>query len=142
MRNSCSWARGYYDYDNPLPTSIPGIEDFQGKLIHPQFWPEELDYTNKKIVIIGSGATAVTLLPSLLKNGASHVTILQRSPSCFLTQKSTTPSSSWLINTLNRYMWLLLPTLFLKFCRAFPTAARNLLSGYSPIFLSPLSPLF
>jgi len=70
---------GYYDYHNPLKVSIPGIENFKGSVIHPQFWPEDLDYSGKNVVVIGSGATAVTLLPAMAKT-ASHVTMLQRSP--------------------------------------------------------------
>lgn len=70
---------GYYNYYEPLPAIIPGIDTFKGELVHPQFWPEGLKYAQKKIVIIGSGATAVTLLPSLAEK-AAHVTMLQRSP--------------------------------------------------------------
>lgn len=70
---------GYYDYQNPLKTSIPGLENFKGDVIHPQFWPESLDYSGRNVVVIGSGATAVTILPVMAKT-ASHVTMLQRSP--------------------------------------------------------------
>jgi len=73
-------ATGYYNYAQGLETVIPGIKNFKGQVVHPQFWPEDLDYTNKHIVIIGSGATAVTLLPAL-STKASRVTMLQRSPS-------------------------------------------------------------
>src|SRR5450432_4166997 len=62
---------GYYDYHNPLNTKIPGIANFKGRAIHPQFWPEDLDYTGKRMVIIGSGATAVTLLPALTEKASS-----------------------------------------------------------------------
>ncbi|KAL6957693.1 hypothetical protein U1Q18_051444 [Sarracenia purpurea var. burkii] len=55
---------GYYDYDEALPAQIPGIDKFKGKVVHPQFWPKDFDYKGKKVVVIGSGATAVTLLPS------------------------------------------------------------------------------
>lgn len=75
---------GLFDHENPFPTVIPGLDNFQGKIIHPQFWPQDYDYTDKKIVIIGSGATAVTLLPALVKTGAKHVTMLQRSPAYIL----------------------------------------------------------
>ncbi len=60
--------------------SSPAADDFDGTIIHPQHWPEDLDYTGKKIVVIGSGATAVTLIPALADSGAGHVTMLQRSP--------------------------------------------------------------
>lgn len=73
---SCS---GYYDYDQGHEPVFPGIEDFKGQVVKPQFWPEDLDYAGKKVVIIGSGATAVTLVPSM-SHDAAHVTMLQRSP--------------------------------------------------------------
>ena len=72
---------GYYDYDEGYTPDFPGIQDFQGTVVHPQHWPEDLDYAGKKIVVIGSGATAVTLIPALADSGAGHVTMLQRSPS-------------------------------------------------------------
>jgi monooxygenase len=71
---------GYYNYDEGYTPEFPGIEDFGGTVIHPQHWPEDLDYAGKKIVVIGSGATAVTLIPALSNSGAGHVTMLQRSP--------------------------------------------------------------
>ena len=71
---------GYYRYDEGYRPEFKGKEKFQGTLIHPQHWPEDLDYSNKKIVVIGSGATAITLVPELAKK-AQHVTMLQRSPS-------------------------------------------------------------
>ncbi|HLR17093.1 MAG TPA: NAD(P)/FAD-dependent oxidoreductase [Alcanivoracaceae bacterium] len=80
---SCNFlvgCTGYYRYDAGYTPEFPGRENFKGEFIHPQLWPEDLDYSNKKIVIIGSGATAVTLLPSLADK-AQHVTMLQRSPS-------------------------------------------------------------
>jgi cation diffusion facilitator CzcD-associated flavoprotein CzcO len=73
-------ATGYYDYDNGYQPDFPGAESFQGQMIHPQHWPEGLDYTGKKVVVIGSGATAITLVPAMAKGGAEHVTMLQRSP--------------------------------------------------------------
>lgn len=73
---SCS---GYYDYSQGHEPVFAGIEDFAGQVVKPQFWPEDLDYTGKKVVIIGSGATAVTLVPSMAED-AAHVTMLQRSP--------------------------------------------------------------
>lgn len=73
-------ATGYYRYDEGFTPKIPGLEDFQGQVIHPQHWPEDFDAKGKEVVVIGSGATAVTLVPALAKRGA-HVTQLQRSPS-------------------------------------------------------------
>jgi len=74
---------GYYNYDQGYLPDFPGIENFAGACIHPQFWPETLDYRDKEIVVIGSGATAATLIPALAEE-AAHVTMLQRSPSYYL----------------------------------------------------------
>ncbi|HEX9499349.1 MAG TPA: NAD(P)/FAD-dependent oxidoreductase, partial [Mycobacterium sp.] len=71
---------GYYNYDAGFLPTFPGAEQFKGQTIHPQHWPEDLDYTGKKVVVIGSGATAVTLVPTM-SGDAEHVTMLQRSPS-------------------------------------------------------------
>jgi monooxygenase len=76
-------AAGYYDYDGGYTPHFDGREDFRGDIVHPQQWPEDLDYADKKVVIIGSGATAVTMLPAMADT-ASHVTMLQRSPSYVL----------------------------------------------------------
>jgi cation diffusion facilitator CzcD-associated flavoprotein CzcO len=76
---------GYYSYEKPMFAHIPGLaENFKGQTIHPQFWPEDLDYKDKKVVVIGSGATAITLLPALVDGGVGHITQLQRSPSYIL----------------------------------------------------------
>lgn len=72
---------GYYDYDRGFSPDFEGQELFRGTMVHPQHWPEDLDYTGKKVVVIGSGATAVTLVPAMASAGAAHVTMLQRSPS-------------------------------------------------------------
>lgn len=71
---------GYYDYDQGFQPQFPNQEAFKGTFIHPQHWPENLDYSGKKVVIIGSGATAITLVPAMVKGGAGHVIMLQRSP--------------------------------------------------------------
>ena len=73
------FGSGYYNYNDPYTPDFPGIENFTGTVIHPQHWPEDLDYTGKEMVVIGSGATAVSLVPALARK-ASHVTMLQRSP--------------------------------------------------------------
>jgi monooxygenase len=71
---------GYYNYDAGYQPTFPGLDEFEGQCIHPQQWPEGLDYTGKRVVVIGSGATAVTLVPTMAAQ-AAHVTMLQRSPS-------------------------------------------------------------
>jgi cation diffusion facilitator CzcD-associated flavoprotein CzcO len=73
-------ATGYYNYDHPYTPDFRGIENFSGEVVHPQHWPESLDYTGKRVVVIGSGATAISLIPALTQK-AAHVTMLQRSPS-------------------------------------------------------------
>lgn len=83
---SCNYlisCTGYYDYDKGHLPDFPGIATFQGQCIHPQFWPETLDYRGKKVVVIGSGATAVTIVPNMAAE-AQHVTMLQRSPTYIL----------------------------------------------------------
>ncbi|MFE3190940.1 flavin-containing monooxygenase [Nocardia sp. NPDC059240] len=70
---------GYYNYDQGYRPEFPGEENFRGQIVHPQFWPEDLDYRGKKVVVIGSGATAITLIPAM-STDAAHVTMLQRSP--------------------------------------------------------------
>jgi cation diffusion facilitator CzcD-associated flavoprotein CzcO len=74
------FGSGYYNYDEGYTPDFPGLENFTGTVVHPQFWPEDLDYAGKKMVVIGSGATAVSLIPALART-ASKVTMLQRSPS-------------------------------------------------------------
>jgi cation diffusion facilitator CzcD-associated flavoprotein CzcO len=73
---------GYYDYDEGHDPEFPGRETFQGRIVHPQFWPADLDYAGKRVVVIGSGATAVTLVPNMAKQ-AAHVTMLQRTPTWY-----------------------------------------------------------
>jgi Predicted flavoprotein involved in K+ transport len=92
-------AAGYYDYASGYTPHFEGREDFHGPIVHPQQWPEDLDYTGKKVVIIGSGATAVSLLPSVAET-AGHVTMLQRSPSYVL----PVPRQDPIANTLRRLL--------------------------------------
>ena len=79
---TCCWlylASGYYDYDTPHDAQLPGIDRFGGEVVHPQFWPQDFDHTGKNVVVVGSGATAVTLVPAMAEK-AAHVTMLQRTP--------------------------------------------------------------
>jgi monooxygenase len=100
---SCSFlfaASGYYNYDEGFSPTFAGSEDFGGTIIHPQHWPEDLDYTGKKIVVIGSGATAVTLIPALIDSGAGHVTMLQRTP----TYIGSLPDVDPIAEKVNKYL--------------------------------------
>jgi monooxygenase len=83
-------ATGYYDYEQGYLPDFPGVEEFSGQIIHPQHWPEELDYAGKRVVVIGSGATAVTLVPAMA-SAAAHVTMLQRSPTYVVSLPSEDP---------------------------------------------------
>ena len=124
---------GYYDYDQPLESIIPGIDSFKGEVVHPQFWPKDLDHSNKDVVIVGSGATAVTLLPAMSET-ASHVTMLQRSPSYLL----STPSEDGIERTIRKFCntywehklirikWLIIPFMLINFCYYFPNAAKKM----------------
>ena len=88
---------GYYDYAAGYTPDLPGLSDFQGALIHPQHWPADLDYAGKRVVVIGSGATAVTLVPAMAET-AAHVTMLQRSPSYVVSR----PAEDAMANALRR----------------------------------------
>ena len=112
---------GYYSYDKPFMPEFPNQEEFQGRLIHPQFWDESLDYSNKKVIVIGSGATAVTLVPAIAKK-AEHVTMLQRSPSYVI---SGPGEDSW-SNFLNK----ILPTRFTYFLIRWKNILRTSLGFY------------
>lgn len=91
---------GYYNYKQGFQPDFPDVKSYQGQFIHPQHWPENLDYTGKKILIIGSGATAITLVPSLVKGGAGHVTMLQRSP----TYIASVPSLDIIYDKMRKFL--------------------------------------
>ena len=86
---------GYYRYDQGYTPEFPGIEGFGGTVVHPQHWPEDLDYEGKRVVVIGSGATAVTLVPALAKD-AAKVTMLQRSPTYIASMPAADPVAHFL----------------------------------------------
>jgi monooxygenase len=92
---------GYYRYDRGFTPAFSGMDRFRGRIVHPQFWPEDIDYSGQRVVVIGSGATAVTLVPSMAEK-AAHVTMLQRSPSYVLSLPGQDP--------LARVLRRLLPT--------------------------------
>ena len=79
---------GYYNYEHGYTPDFPGVADFAGPIVHPQNWTEDIDYAGKKVVVIGSGATAVTLVPEMAKT-AAHVTMLQRSPTYVVARPDT-----------------------------------------------------
>ncbi len=127
---------GYYDYAQGHDPDFPGIEDFTGEVVHPQFWPEAMEYAGKRVVIIGSGATAVTLVPAMAET-AAHVTMLQRSPTWIspipgvdavadkLRGRLPAGAAHRLIRTKN----ILLQTGVYQFCQRFPQRARKMMLG-------------
>ncbi|MDC3381837.1 NAD(P)/FAD-dependent oxidoreductase [Gammaproteobacteria bacterium] len=112
---------GYYSYDKPYMPDFPGMDEFNGRVIHPQFWDESLDYSNKKVVVIGSGATAVTLVPAIAES-AKQTTMLQRSPSYVI---SAPAEDSW-NNVLNK----IFPVKFTYFAIRWKNILRTIIGFY------------
>jgi cation diffusion facilitator CzcD-associated flavoprotein CzcO len=95
---TCSFliaCTGYYDYAAGHTPELPGIERFGGRVVHPQFWKDDIEYAGKRVVVIGSGATAVTLVPELARK-AAHVVMLQRSPTYVVSRPSVDSKATWL----------------------------------------------
>src|SRR6266852_3707846 len=102
VRFTCNFlfmCSGYYKYEEGYTPEFSGRGDFTGPIVHPQKWPEDLDYAGKRVVVIGSGATAVTLVPAMAKT-AAHVTMLQRSPTYVI----SAPEKDKIANFLRRIM--------------------------------------
>lgn len=125
---------GYYNYDRGYRPEFPGEEDFKGPIVHPQHWPEDLDYTGKRVVIIGSGATAVTLLPAMAEDTA-HITMLQRTPTYILPLPGVDPMARRLMGVLPemvayrlmRSRNIAMQWLSYVASRTFPEQTRNLI---------------
>src|SRR6185437_1539125 len=129
---SCS---GYYRYDHGYLPDFAGIADFGGTLVHPQAWPEGLDVTGKRVVVIGSGATAVTLVPALARS-AAHVTMLQRSPTYIASLPEKSPAAKVFrallppqkAGTATKWFHALVTQGFYRVCRRYPKQMRRLLT--------------
>ena len=134
---SANWlfcAGGYYRYDEGFTPHFEGTEKFRGQIVHPQQWPEDLDYRGKKVVVIGSGATAVTLIPAMADD-AEHVTMLQRSPSYIM----PVPSKDAIANALKKVLGnergyaitrrknIAQQRTIYRLCQRYPRAARRLI---------------
>ncbi|GGF18564.1 flavin-containing monooxygenase [Williamsia phyllosphaerae] len=127
---------GYYDYDGGYTPDFPGIEEFGGTVVHPQQWPQDLEYAGKKVVVIGSGATAITLIPTMSRD-AEHVTMLQRSPTYITVlplvdknaQRLRKVLPAKLAHRVIRQKNAGVALGFYLFCRRFPDRARKLLRG-------------
>ncbi|MEM7674689.1 MAG: NAD(P)/FAD-dependent oxidoreductase [Myxococcota bacterium] len=127
---------GYYNYASGYRPTLNGVSSFEGLVVHPQHWPDELDYRGKKIVVIGSGATAVTLVPALAKS-AEHVTMLQRSPSYIYSLPAVDRVATWMKRWLpSRLAYFLIRTrnIFLmwysyRWAQRYPAQARKFLKA-------------
>jgi monooxygenase len=123
---------GYYNYENGYAPEFPGAEKFAGRIVHPQHWPQTLDYAGKRVVVIGSGATAVTIVPVVAEN-AAHVTMLQRSPSYIVAQPSQNALARMLRRRLPtriayviaRWFYVLFGIYFFSLCRRKPEAVKK-----------------
>ena len=138
---TCNWifgAAGYYRYDEGYTPHFEGRERFRGPVIHPQSWPEDLDYSGKRVLVIGSGATAVTLVPALADT-AAHVTMLQRTPSYILSLPAKDKLTKRLgavlgedrAFTITRSVNIFRQQAFWRFSRRYPHAARRFIRRFN-----------
>jgi len=135
---------GYYKYARGYTPDFPGIGRFAGRVVHPQKWTEDIDYAGKRVVVIGSGATAVTLVPEMAK-AAAHVTMLQRSPTYVVARPAEDTMANWLRRWLppmlaygiTRWKRVLLQQYFFNLCRRRPDYAKSLLLGGVRAYLGP-----
>jgi monooxygenase len=137
VRFTCGFlftCTGYYRYDEGFTPSFEGAGRFKGRIVHPQHWPEDLDYAGKRVVVIGSGATAVTLVPAMAER-AAHVTMLQRSPTYVVSLPARDPLADFLRRLLParaaypvvRWKNVLITTLFYKLSRRAPEFVKKLI---------------
>ncbi|MDQ4045545.1 MAG: NAD(P)/FAD-dependent oxidoreductase, partial [Chloroflexota bacterium] len=125
-------AAGYYRYDEGYTPTFEGSDRFEGTIVHPQHWPENLGYAGKRVVVIGSGATAVTLVPAIAGT-AAHVTLLQRTPTYVMPVPQQDPFAKLATKLVNperahqliRAKFVRQQRLVWKFCQRFPNAARR-----------------
>ena len=127
-------ATGYYRYDEGYSPKFEGSETFKGQIVHPQHWPTDLDYTGKRVVVIGSGATAVTLVPAMADR-AAHVTMLQRSPTYILSLPARDPIANALrrrlpdkvVYPMVRWKNVILASLMYRVSRSSPGLMKSLI---------------
>lgn len=123
------FGSGYYNYDEPYSPDFPGLDSYQGTVVHAQHWPEDLDYTDKKVVVIGSGATAVSLVPALARK-AAKVTMLQRSPGYLFAMPRVAPWMQPIRKLLpNRVSYKIVRGVSLAFEKVVWVFARGLPTG-------------
>ncbi len=127
---------GYYSYEGGYLPEFAGVDDFKGRVVHPQKWTEDVDYADKRVVVIGSGATAVTLVPELAKT-AKHVTMLQRSPTYVVSRPASDATANKLRAKFSprlayhmiRWRNVLFGMYFYQLCRRKPERAKELILG-------------
>ena len=135
---------GYYEYAAGYMPGWPGMDRFTGRIVHPQQWPEDLDYSGQRVVVIGSGATAVTLVPAMADT-AAHVTMLQRSPTYIVTRPSKDVIANWLHRVLparvayglGRWKNILLQMYLYNLARRKPDATRKTILKFAQKQLGP-----
>jgi monooxygenase len=147
VRFTCNFlfmCSGYYRYEEGYTPEFSGRENFKGPIIHPQKWPDDLDYANKRVVVIGSGATAVTLVPEMAKQ-AAHVTMLQRSPTYVVSRPARDPLANKLRRNLPeslayhliRWRNVLWGMYFFQLCRRKPAQIKQWILGGVRTALGP-----
>jgi monooxygenase len=141
VRFTCNFlftCTGYYDYADGYTPEFPGSEKFGGRIVHPQKWPAEFDYAGQRVVVIGSGATAVTLVPAMAET-AAHVTMLQRSPGYVVSLPSKDALANWLRRHLPaklaygmvRWRNVLFGVYFYNLCRRKPAQVKRKIIGWA-----------
>jgi monooxygenase len=139
VRFTCNFlymCSGYYDYAGGYTPEWPGVERFTGRIVHPQKWPDDLDYSGQRVVVIGSGATAVTLVPAMAAQ-AAHVTMLQRSPTYIVAAPSEDATANWLhrhlpaglAHSIGRWKSILFDVYFYNLTRRRPDFTKQALLG-------------
>ena len=129
-----SLCSGYYDYNKGYTPEFKGRESFNGKIVHPQKWTEDIDYTNKKVVVIGSGATAITLIPAMAEKTA-HITMLQRSPTYVVYEPDKDAKAEWINKylprkmafSINRFRKIAYQQFAYSIAKAYPKFLKNLI---------------
>src|SRR5437879_9225672 len=148
VRFTCNFlfmCSGSYKYEEGYTPEFSGSKDFKGRIAHPQKWTDDIDYAGKRVVVIGSGATAVTLVPAMADSGAKHVTMLQRSPTYMAVRPSKDPFATKMRRRLplklaymvTRWKNVLLGMYFYQMCKRKPERVKELLLGYVRQFLGP-----
>jgi cation diffusion facilitator CzcD-associated flavoprotein CzcO len=151
VRFTCNFlylCSGYYRYDHGFEPAFEGAELFRGRIVHPQHWPEDLDYAGKRVIVIGSGATAVTLVPALAKK-AAQVTMVQRSPSYVVSLPGSDYFNKRLRGflsakhafTIARWKNIMTGMLFYQLCRRWPERGRKLIRDGAIKVLPPGYPV-